>query len=143
VETNPSDSFHVKNLKRFFNARDTDGFVNYWRRSGLDPNFEDSSGRGFMHWLVMARAANRGVSLPRVDAFFASQYGNVTRWDRKDYDGRTPLGYAVANGLLEEAEALLDRGASPEMQVSSDICSNPLGERKPIPQFQIVKSEAF
>ena len=80
----------MKELKKLFNAKDTGGFIKYWKESGLSPNFQDTVGRNWMFWFVGANIVgndNPYRVLEPILIYFASNQEAVIDWDQKDFTG--------------------------------------------------------
>jgi hypothetical protein len=89
IEIHEKDDPRVKELKKLFNERNSEGFTNYWEQSGLDVNFVDTFGRGWMFWFIGVNLlANEGTLQNfDVDVYFGARYAAVQGWDQKDVTG--------------------------------------------------------
>ena len=91
VEISENDDERVKELKKLFNARDSDGFIKYWQQSGLSPDFQDSYGRGWMFWFVGANILADDVPIriiAPINVYFAANHEAAINWDLKDFTGK-------------------------------------------------------
>ncbi|CAG0919530.1 unnamed protein product [Notodromas monacha] len=109
------DSDHIKTLKTLYNQKNMTGFIDYWKASGLTPNFQDANGRGFLHWEVGVNIHAKEAPLQEfipVRLFFSRSHWNETNWDLKDNAGLTALHYAVLYDKHSMVQIVLLMGAS-------------------------------
>ena len=112
TEIYPEDSEQIKEVKRLFNAVDTDGFRRYFKENNLSPNIVDSHGRGVFHWWARADLKAAGIFNPTLVVPILLVLGNDTVSRR----------FSIKYWLITSLKTFFDRGVTTGSKMKTETC---------------------